>query len=99
MESVQPSVFGRDDTFFGVCQALGEDFGFNPLFLRVSFALALFFNPLAAIAGYVGAGLVVAASRLIVREPRVVIPAQVEDQGAENDEPRQLDLDGLALAA
>ena len=38
MHAAQPSLFRRPDTFFGVCEALGEDFGFNPIFLRVTFA-------------------------------------------------------------
>ena len=28
----------RAHTIFGVCEAIGEDFGFNPVFLRVPFA-------------------------------------------------------------
>lgn len=56
----------RDDTFFGVCQSLGEDFGFHPNWLRLGLALALFWNPVAAIAFYVGAGVVVAFSRWMV---------------------------------
>ena len=71
MESAQPSVLTRDDTFFGVCEAIGEDFGLNPIWLRLGFALALFFNPLAAVGGYAAAGIVVAVTRWIVREPRV----------------------------
>jgi len=60
------SVLARDDTFFGVCQALGEDFRFNPLFLRLAFAGLLFWNPLAAIGAYAAAGLVVGVSRWFV---------------------------------
>ena len=29
------SIIARDDTLLGVCFALGEDFGFNPVYLRV----------------------------------------------------------------
>ena len=73
MESAQPSVLTRDDTFFGVCEAIGEDFGLNPIWLRLGFALTLFFNPLAAFGGYAAAGLVVAVSRWFVPNPRVAI--------------------------
>lgn len=85
MQEYRPSLPARDDTFFGVCQAIGEDFGFHPNWLRVGFALALFFTPLGALAAYVGAGLLVAASRLIVREPRVPLPqpASAETQAEE----------------
>ncbi|HYI64552.1 MAG TPA: PspC domain-containing protein [Allosphingosinicella sp.] len=70
MQVSQPSLIARDDTFFGVCAGLGEDFGFNPLFLRVAFAAALFFNPLAALGAYAAAGLVVLLARLISPNPR-----------------------------
>jgi phage shock protein C len=82
MESVQPSVLTRDDTFFGVCEAIGEDFGFNPIWLRLGFALALFFNPVAAFGGYAAAGLVVAATRWLVREPRFAVSAETTDAEA-----------------
>lgn len=63
--------WGRDDTSFGVCAAIGEDFGFNPLFLRIGFAAFLFFNPMAAIGGYVALGVVVLFSRLVAPNPRL----------------------------
>ncbi len=69
MQSGQPNVLTRDDTFFGVCQALGEDFGFNPNYLRVALAVMLFVNPVAMLAGYAGAGVVVALSRWLVPNP------------------------------
>ena len=53
----------RNDTFLGVFEAIGEDFGFNPLYLRLAFIAPLFFMPSAAIAGYFGLGLIVAATR------------------------------------
>jgi phage shock protein PspC (stress-responsive transcriptional regulator) len=62
--------FTRDDTFFGVCQAVGEDFGFNPNWLRVAFAVPIMINPVATIGVYAGLGVVVLATRLLVREPR-----------------------------
>jgi phage shock protein PspC (stress-responsive transcriptional regulator) len=66
----QPSLFARDHTFLGVCEGLGEDFGFNPLYLRVAFAVPLIWNPLATLGAYAAVGLVVLAARLLVREPR-----------------------------
>jgi phage shock protein PspC (stress-responsive transcriptional regulator) len=63
MENVQPSLFTRDDTFFGVCQGLGEDLGIKPDLLRVGLTLFLFFQPLLAIGTYLAAGAVVFASR------------------------------------
>ena len=81
MESARTSVLARDDTFFGVCHALGEDFGFNPIFLRLAFALLLFFSPLAAIAGYAALGVVVAATRWLVPNPRVADTADDANAG------------------
>ena len=92
------SVLARDDTFFGVCEALGEDFRFNPLFLRIAFAGLLFWNPIAAVAAYAGAGLVVGASRWFVPNPRIELP-DAEDEPAEAgqaEEQRELE---LAIAA
>lgn len=78
MQDVQQSLFTRDDTFFGVCQALGEDLGFNPDYLRVALPLLLFFQPVAAIGGYAVAGVIVFASRMLVREPKRVAEEPVE---------------------
>lgn len=55
----------RPDTFFGVCEAIGQDFGFNPLWLRLAFVPPVFFQPAYALAAYVALGLVVLASRLM----------------------------------
>ncbi len=59
------NLFTRDDTFFGVCEGLGQDLGVSPLWFRVAFPLALFFNPAMAAAAYVAAGVLVLASRLL----------------------------------
>ena len=76
--------FTREDTLFGVCEALGEDFRFNPLLLRVAFGAGLFLNPFATIGIYLAAGAVVLISRLISpnpRQPKPVTPAI--EEGAE----------------
>ena len=71
MQYPEPNVFwGRDDTALGVCAAIGEDFGFNPMFLRVAFAAFLFFNPIAAVGLYLGLGVLVLISRLLAPNPR-----------------------------
>lgn len=75
MQNNRSNLFTRDDTFFGVCEALGEDFGFNANWLRVALALALFWNPAAVIAGYLAAGLLVAVSRWLYPNP---CPAEAE---------------------
>jgi phage shock protein PspC (stress-responsive transcriptional regulator) len=81
MQASTGNLFTRDDTIFGVCQGLGDDLGFNANWLRVAFAVLLYLNPTGAIAGYLGLGVIVLATRLIVREPRRAAPA-VEAQPA-----------------
>jgi phage shock protein PspC (stress-responsive transcriptional regulator) len=49
----------RNDTILGVCEAIGRDFGFNPLWLRLAFIAPLFFAPTATIAAYLGLGVIV----------------------------------------
>ena len=72
MANNQGTIFARDDTFFGVCEALGEDFGFNPFFLRLALGVGLIWNPLAMVAVYAALGLLVAAVRFIAPDPRSV---------------------------
>lgn len=86
MASAHVSVFARDDTLFGVSAALGEDFGFNPVFLRLMIALVLFWNPLAAAGAYAGLGSLVAVSRWLVPEPRNRPPEEAEVEPIERVE-------------
>lgn len=51
----------RSDTILGVCEAIGRDFGFNPIWLRLAFIAPLFFAPSLTIAAYFGLGLLVGA--------------------------------------
>jgi phage shock protein C len=90
MKTVETAVFAREDTMFGVCQALGEDFGFSPTLLRLALAGLLFFNPLAAVAAYAGAGVLVALTRWVVPNPAMpeapsvgVEPATVHEEHQE----------------
>lgn len=50
---------------FGICARVGEDFGFNPLWLRLAFAGSLILNPVAVIGAYFALGAVVLTSRLL----------------------------------
>ena len=56
------SFVADEKNLFGVCAALGYDFGFNPLYLRLVFAILLLWNPLLIIGAYVLTGLVVTLS-------------------------------------
>jgi phage shock protein C len=82
------NVFARDDTFFGVCEAIGQDLGFNPIWLRLALAATLFFNPLAAIAAYAAAGLLMALLRWAVPNPRAAkcVEAEAAPTASCNDE-------------
>lgn len=84
MQSDTANVFTRDDTFLGVCQAIGEDFGFHPNYLPVALAVALFLNPLAVIVAYFTLGLGIALLRWLVPNPRVAPAAAAPI--AQNDE-------------
>lgn len=66
--------FTRPDTMFGVCQSIADDFGFNPLYLRVLFAFGLFVSLKWSVLVYLGLGVVVLASRLLFRAPRTAKP-------------------------
>lgn len=80
MTATTGNLFTRDDTMFGVCEALGEDLGFHPNFLRVTLAVFLLWNPTVVIAAYAGAGVVVLATRLIWPNRRQRKPADAEAQ-------------------
>ncbi len=97
MQANQGNLLTRDDTILGVCQGLGEDLGVIPLGLRITFAVLLYLNPVAAIGGYFGLGVIVLATRLLVPNPRRAAPAQPAAQPA----PEMVDVHQgeLALAA
>jgi phage shock protein C len=61
----------RSHTILGVCEAIGEDFGFNPVLLRVPFAATVLWSPMWAIAAYFALGALVLASRLLFPKPKV----------------------------
>lgn len=92
MQAILNSVFARSDTMLGVCQALGEDFGFNPNLLRIVFGVALLWNPFAVIGIYFGLGvmlmLINLLARALVRGPkqaRAAEAAAADEQGVEED--------------
>ena len=72
------SLIRRDDTFLGICQAVGEDFGFNPTWLRMLFALPLMFFPVQVLGAYLGLGVIVLLSRLLAPRPKRKAAAVVE---------------------
>ena len=78
MQTAQPSVFARDHTLFGICEALGEDLGFSPVLLRIALSVGLFFSPVGALCVYAGLGLLVAFTRLVAPNPRQSAVAETE---------------------
>lgn len=61
---------GHKDNLFGICNALGEDFGFNPLWLRIVLAASFIFAPVQIISGYFAVGAAVLVSRLLFPKPK-----------------------------
>jgi phage shock protein PspC (stress-responsive transcriptional regulator) len=67
---IQPALPLRNHNILGVCEAIGEDFGFNPVLLRVPFAASVLWSPMIAIGAYFAVGAVVLLSRLVFPKPK-----------------------------
>lgn len=66
---------GRNDTILGVCEAIGQDFGFHPNWLRVALASLVYFAPVAVIGGYLALGVVVAITRWVAPDQAAPQPS------------------------
>ncbi len=79
-QDIQPALPLRPHTILGVCEGIGEDFGFNPMLIRVPLAAAVLWSPQGAVVAYLALGLVVLASRLLFPKanPSAVEPAPVD---------------------
>ena len=66
MQSVQTNTLFREDTMLGIREAVGQDFGFNPIWLRIAFAVPVIWFPLASFGAYAALGVIVLLSRLLV---------------------------------
>lgn len=66
----------RHDTFLGVCEGLGEDFGISGNWFRVAFGCAMFLNPAAIVGLYFALGLAVALSRRLYPRPLPPVGAE-----------------------
>ena len=88
------NVFLRNDTILGTFQAIGDDFGINPNWLRVPLAAAMLASPIGAILFYLGLSVIVLASRILFRSKAVAAVGQevvVEAPSMEaNDDQREL---------
>ena len=79
-------VFNRSDTLLGVCEALGQDLGFNANWLRVALAVGMLFAAWAVIALYLGLGVAVLAARALTPERKAIAPHPAAAPAADNDE-------------
>lgn len=85
MTSVKPRSSSKDN-LLGICHAVGEDFGFNPLWLRLALGAAFVVQPVGVVIGYLALGLAVLVSRLAFpgsrAKPSVSIARQPEGSAA-----------------
>ena len=89
----------RAHTILGVCEAIGEDFGFSPNWLRIPLAASVLISPMMAIAAYFALGAVVLASRLLFPKTKVAAFAGADANAQAvpaNDPAKQ---DELSIAA
>lgn len=88
----------RPHTILGVCEAIGEDFGFSPTWLRLPLAASVLLSPMMAVGAYLALGVVVLVSRLLF--PKAMVAAAGADANAQavpaNDPAKQ---DELQIAA
>jgi len=76
----------RSHTILGVCEAIGEDFGFNPVFLRIPLAASVIISPFWAIATYFALGAAVLGSRLLFPKMKTIDVAVPAQQSAANEQ-------------
>ena len=108
MQSGTGNLFTRDDTFFGVCEGLGEDLHIPSNLLRMGFALGFFFGAMSALMAYFALGILVLISRLLFPNPRAAKPINLAPAAALTaaqpvrgvaQSGEQMDLDRLPIAA
>ena len=74
VQDTRPALPLRHDTILGVCEAIGEDLGFNPNWLRLAFAASFYFNPAMVVGTYLALGAVVAVTRWLYPKPQAAAP-------------------------
>jgi len=99
MQTETTNLFRRRDTFFGICEAVGQDFGFNPLYLRLAFIAPLFFFPVQTFAAYFALGFIVLASRLLFPNKAAAAAGQPALTVAEPAATKEEKTEEFALAA
>ncbi len=76
----------RAHTILGVCEAIGEDFGFNPVLLRIPLAATVLWSPIWAIVAYFALGVVVLASRLLFPKPKAAAISATSERPSANEQ-------------
>lgn len=76
----------RAHTIFGVCEAIGEDFGISPAWLRIPLAGSVLYSPFGAIAIYLALGVLVLGSRLLFPRTTASILANAVMNDAANSQ-------------
>jgi phage shock protein PspC (stress-responsive transcriptional regulator) len=108
MQGGKGNLFTRDDTFFGVCEGLGEDLRIPSNLFRLGFALGFFFSPMGSVIIYFSLGALVLVSRLAFPNPRAAkrikaapaaAIAAVQPTPVVTEADEQIDLDLLPIAA
>lgn len=84
----KPPIITRPQPIFGVCEALGDDFGVNANWLRAALGPLMLWNPLATVAGYLTLAVLVMAVRFAF--PDVTVPAAVFEDDARLPRPAAL---------
>lgn len=78
----EPALPFRSDTILGVCEGIGQDLGFNPLYLRLAFAGLFYFNPVVVIGSYVALGAGLALARWLYPVPAALVVQTAADPAA-----------------
>ena len=66
MHTTDHAATQKPDNLFGVCHALGEAFGFNPLILRIAIVFGILINAEVTMIAYAAAGLAVLSAHAVV---------------------------------
>ena len=75
----QPALPFRGDTMLGVCEGIGQDLGFNPIYLRLVFASLFYFAPAMVIGSYLALGAGLALARWLYPVPAAPVAQAAAD--------------------
>jgi phage shock protein C len=80
----------RAHTILGICEGIGEDFGFNPAFLRIPLAASVIVSPLWAFGTYFALGTIVLLSRLLFPHAKPATAVKGDERPLVANEQREL---------